>query len=173
MSEDNNLFMDEITGLRLLHSFRENMQSHSAGEREKEFPSGERLSITDNIISAYLALLKKLKTQEQISSSEKKITDFIYQKLQEIKDDFNPFDYKTTDKKEDKSREKDKKEVDAHNKLVKKIKERIKTEIKGREKTTKEKGISIDDEPVSISIVLDQKRNCELYSIKFSQKSDP
>ena len=38
MSEDNNLFMDEITGLRLLHSFRENMQSHSAGEREKEFP---------------------------------------------------------------------------------------------------------------------------------------
>ena len=171
MSDDNQIFIDEITQLRLLYSIRDNMQRYSKGERTRLLPGAEKPQlVAENIVNTYFALLKATRTTNQSANVEKQIINHIMQQVNNIEFSFNPHEYHTTSRKEDDVRKKETETVKKNNKLVNDIKKAIEQELKNRNKKGNDEYL-LDAIPSDIEISKDN--GIEYFTIRFADINEP
>lgn len=168
MSEDNSNIMDEIFQLRLMYTIRENMQRYFRGEKIRQMPEGQPSQLTsDNIMSAYFALLKKVKSEQETEKTEQRLVNYIYQEVNKIEYKIDYESFHSTDKKEDKNRKKNIEKVAKNNNTIKRLEKEIQQEIICRRNANKTT-ISQDAKPISVSIVKNDKGK-EDFVVKFDE----
>ena len=158
--------MDEILQLRLMYSIRDNMQSYYQGEKVRQMPEDQpNQLISDNIMSAYFALLKKFKSGQDVEKIERELVDYVYRETEKIEFNIDYAKFHTTDKKSDNVRQDDIEKTEKNNKLVLRLEKEIAKELECRREMGKT-DIPQGFVPTSISIVKNEKDK-EYFVINF------
>lgn len=172
MTEEDTDIMDEILQMRLMYAIRDNMQRYYRGEKIRQMPEGQSSQFTaDNVMSAYFALLKKTKSEEEAEGIEKQIVDHVYDEVKKIEFGIDYPSFHTTDRAADLMPEKNIEENPKNNKFVKKINDKIRQELEYRRKTDKSSGPQ-DAEPISISVAKSEK-GYDIFRIEFAESDIP